>query len=147
MSPPGVPHTGGSLGRVAGNSRMRSLRPTQTSRSSSSELVDPVAPCDLTLFAPNIAANRNGWLVIDWEREGRFYVVTRTCSELKERHFMDLANITDIPTYLRLCGRPHKWMYKVTIRLFGQNFQPITAKFDIKVAGNWSGTSLEVAAS
>jgi hypothetical protein len=38
-------------------------------------------------------------------------------------------------------------VYKVTIRLFGQNFQPITAKFDIKVAGNWSGTSLEAAAS
>jgi hypothetical protein len=36
-------------------------------------------------------------------------------------------------------------VYKVAVRLFGQNFQPISAKFDIKVAGNWNGTSLDAA--
>ena len=55
----------------------------------------------LRLNALLFTANRNGWLANDWVHEGKFYVVTRTCSELKERHFIVHTNITDIPTYLR----------------------------------------------
>jgi|GEM_PF-1623040 hypothetical protein len=40
-----------------------------------------------------------------------FYVATTARNPFQMRRFVDHANISDIPTYLRLCGRPHKRKY------------------------------------
>ena len=63
------------------------------------------------------------------------YVAITAGSELKGGHLMKHANINDIPTYLRLCGRQHKRKYSAIVSGSGTMNERTRRMFSLRMSG------------
>jgi hypothetical protein len=93
---------------MTGNSEVEKLRPTQTSSSSSQNWLIPWPLATQHFSLPTSLQIETDALQTTGSTKPSFMWPIRLEKCHPKRCLMTHDNITDISTYLRLCGRPHK---------------------------------------